>query len=83
MYNNIANKFITSLFIASLGLAANSAMAGPDFFQQQINQRVFQAKQKLQQAEAAKGTERQKLMDQMMQEHQAIMASAPCEANKK
>lgn len=60
-------KLITTLFIASLGFTATSVMAGPDFMQQQMTQRVMQAKQKLNEAEAAQGTERQKLMDEHMQ----------------
>ena len=67
MNNRIINKLITTAFIASFGFAATSAMAGPDFMQQQMTQRVMQAKQKLNKAEAAQGTERQKLMDEHMQ----------------
>ena len=62
------NTLITTAFIASLGFAATSAIAhGPDFEQQRLIMQVQQAKQKLQQAQAAKGAEQQKLMGEHMQ----------------
>jgi len=67
MNKTIINTLITTAFIASLGFAATSALAGQDYFQQQMTQRLMQSKQKLQQAEAAKGAERQKLMAEHMQ----------------
>ena len=68
MKKSIINILITSAFIASLGFAATSAIArDPDFQQQRLMIQVLQAKQKLQQAEAAKGTEQQKLMGEHMQ----------------
>jgi len=69
MKQRMLNKLVATVFIASLGFAATSAVAGPDFFQQQINQKLMQSKQKLKEAEAAKGAERQKLME----EHMKIM----------
>ena len=69
MKKSIINTLITTAFIASLGFTATSAMArgGPDLQQQGLIMQVLQAKQKLQQAEAAKGTEQQKLMGEHMQ----------------
>jgi acyl transferase domain-containing protein len=69
MKQRMLNKLVATVFIASLGFATTSAIAGPDFFQQQINQRLIQSQQKLKAAEAAKGAERQKLME----EHMKIM----------
>lgn len=66
MNKKIINKLITAAVIASFGLTAVSAMAGPDFFQQQMTRQLHEAKQKLKAAEAAKGAERQKLMDEHM-----------------
>lgn len=69
MKKSIINTLITTAFIASLGFTATSAMArgGPDLQQQGLIMQVLQAKQKLQQAEAAKGTEQQKLSGEHMQ----------------
>lgn len=69
MNKSIINTLVTTAFIASLGFTATSAMArgGPDFEQQRLIMQVLQAKQKLQQAEAAKGPEQQKLMGEHMQ----------------
>lgn len=68
MKKSIINTLITTAFIASLGFAATSAIArGPDFEQQRLIMQVQQAKQKLQQAQAAKGAEQQKLMAEHMQ----------------
>ena len=68
MKKSIINTLITTVFIASLGFAATSAIArGPDFEQQRLMVQVLQARQKLQQAEAAKGTEQQKLMGEHIQ----------------
>jgi acyl transferase domain-containing protein len=69
MKQRMLNKLVATVFIASLGFATTSAIAGPDIFQQQINQRLIQSQQKLKAAEAAKGAERQKLME----EHMKIM----------
>ena len=68
MKKSIINTLITTVFIASLGFAATNAIArGTDFEQQRLMVQVLQARQKLQQAEAAKGTEQQKLMGEHMQ----------------
>ncbi len=88
MKKTVINTLITTAFIASLGFATTGAVAGPDLFQQQqLRQRVLESQQKLKQAEAAKGTEQQKLMDQMigqmMEEHKVNMALATCDHVKK
>ena len=77
MKKSIINTLITTAFIASLGFATTSVIAGggPDFQQQRLIIQVLQAKQKLQQAEAAKGTEQQKLMGEhmkMLHENMAV-----------
>jgi hypothetical protein len=73
MKTPILNKLIATAFIACLGFTATSAMAGPDENQRMIQQRVMQAKQKLKEAEAAKGAERQKLMGEHMKMMQETM----------
>ena len=68
MKKSIINTLITTVFIASLGFSATTALArGTDFEQQRLMVQVLQARQKLQQAEAAKGTEQQKLMGEHKQ----------------
>ena len=68
MKKSMINTLITTAFIASLGFSATSAIArGPDFEQQRLIMQVQQAKQKLLQAQAAKGAEQQKLMGEHMQ----------------
>ena len=68
MKKSIINTLITTAFIASLGFTATSAIArGPDFEQQRLMVQVLQARQKLQQAEAAKGAEQEKLSGEHMQ----------------
>ncbi len=67
MKKSIINTLITTLFIASLGLTATSAIAGRDFFQEQLMQNLQVTKQKLETAKAAKGAEQQKLMGEHMQ----------------
>lgn len=67
---------ISAIAICSIGFFSAPASAGPDESQKQMVKRVMQAKQKLQQAEAAKGEERHKLMGehmQMMQENMEKM----------
>jgi len=66
MEKRILNKLIATAFIASLGLTVTSAMAGPDLIQQQLNRQFSESQQKLKEAEAAKGAERQKLMSEHM-----------------
>jgi len=53
--------------VSCIGLISATAIAGPDSFQRDMIQRVQQAKQKLQQAKAAKGDEHKKLMAEHMQ----------------
>lgn len=66
MKKSIINTLITTAFIASLGFAATTVMAGRDFFQEQLIQNMQVTKQKLKQAEAAKGAEQQKLLGEHM-----------------
>jgi len=66
MNKQTIHKMISTIAVCSVGFLSASAIAGPDEFQRQMNQRVMQAKQKMQQAEAAKGEERQKLMGEHM-----------------
>ena len=67
MKTPILHTLVATALIACLGFAATSALAGPDFFQQQSIQQLMKAKQKQKEAEAAKGPERQKLMGEHMQ----------------
>ena len=48
-------------------------MAGQDLIQHEINQQFIQSQQKLKEAEAAKGAERQKLMSEHMKMMHEIM----------
>ncbi|MBX9677036.1 MAG: hypothetical protein K2V71_10585 [Methylotenera sp.] len=67
MKKTLINTLITTAFIASLSFASTGAMAGRDFFQEQLIQNLQVTKQKLKQAEAANGIEQQKLMGDHMQ----------------
>ncbi len=60
------HKMIAVIAICGIGFLSASASAAPDEFQRQMIQRNAQSKLKLQQAEAAKGAERQKLMEEHM-----------------
>jgi Ni/Co efflux regulator RcnB len=66
MNANIVNKLLISVLLINFSLAAPLAIAGPDAFQQQMTQQLLKAKQKQKEVEAAKGAERQKLMDEHM-----------------
>lgn len=66
MKKQTINKMLATCAVYSIAFFSASAMAGPDESHHQMTQRVMQAKQKLQQAEATKGAERQKLMDEHM-----------------
>lgn len=66
MKQQTINKLITTFAICSIGFLSAAAYAGPDANQLEMNRRFTQAKQKLQQAEAAKGAERQKLLGEHM-----------------
>ncbi len=73
MNKSIINTLISTAFIASLGLTATFAIAGPDMIQQQLNQQFMASKQKLKEVEAAMGAERQKLMgEHMKMMHEAM-----------
>ncbi|HPH05180.1 MAG TPA: hypothetical protein PL131_04835 [Methylotenera sp.] len=67
MKKTLINALIATAFLASLSLASTGAMAGRDFFQEQLIQNLQVTKQKLKQAEAAKGAEQQQLLTEHMQ----------------
>ena len=67
MNKHTIHKMIAIIAVSSIGLLSVSAIAGQDSFQREITQRVQQAKQKLKQAEAAKGAEHKKLLGEHMQ----------------
>ena len=60
------NKTIIAIALCSMGFLAVPAMAAQDEFQHQLTLHVIQAREKLQNAKAAQGEERQKLMDEHM-----------------
>jgi biopolymer transport protein ExbB/TolQ len=60
------NRMIATLAVCSISFLSASAFAAQDEFQRQMTQKVMQAKQKLKEAEAAKGAERVKLMEEHM-----------------
>jgi len=66
MEKQFIHKTIATIAVCSIGFLSVSAVAAPDELQRQMIQRAQQAKQKLQQAEAARGAERQKLMGEHM-----------------
>lgn len=67
------SKLLTAVLFSFL-TTSFSAMAAPDEAQRQMIQRAIAAKQKLQQAEAAKGAERKRLMAAHMKMMQEVMA---------
>jgi len=73
MKKQMLNQLVATVFIASLGFTATAALAGPDSAQQQMIQQLMKSKQKLKEAEAAKGAERQKLMGEHMKMMQGTM----------
>jgi len=78
MKKQTISKMIAIITICSIGFLSASAIAGPDENQRMLQQQIMKAKQKLKEAEAAKGTERQKLMGEhmkMMQENMKNCAS--------
>ncbi|MDP3211577.1 hypothetical protein [Methylotenera sp.] len=81
MSKPIINKLIAVIALSCIGFLSTSAFAAQDEFQRQMTQKVMEAKQKLKEAEAAKGAERQKLMSEhlkMMQENmQKMQAMKP------
>lgn len=60
------NKMIATLAVCSLSFLSVSAIAAQDEFQRQMTQQIMKAKQKLKEAEAAKGAEKVKLMEEHM-----------------
>jgi uncharacterized membrane protein len=66
------SKFLVAALIAMLSTSF-SATAAPDEAQRQAIQRAMAAKQKLKQAEAAKGAERQTLMAEHMKMMKEVM----------
>lgn len=66
MTNHKVNKIIAILIVSSFGFLSTPLLAGQDDNQRQLTQQVLKSKQILQQAEAAKGAERQKLMGEHM-----------------
>lgn len=73
MKQKSAKTMIATLAVCGISLFSASAIAGQDESQRQMMQRVMQSKQMLQQAEAAKGAERQKLMGNHLEMMQGIM----------
>ena len=67
MSNKMMNTIVTTALIACLGFASASAMAGRDFFQEQLIQNIQVTKQKLEEAKAAKGAEQQTFLTQHSQ----------------
>jgi Flp pilus assembly protein TadB len=57
---------IAIVAVSCISFLSTSAFAAQESFQRDITRQVQEAKQKLQQAEAAKGAERQKLMGEHM-----------------
>lgn len=66
MNTNTIRNTIVAIAACGIALASISVYAGPDEFQMQMTRKLHEAKQKLQQAEAAKGAERKKLMEEHM-----------------
>ncbi|MGZ8984301.1 MAG: hypothetical protein ACXW11_10165 [Methylotenera sp.] len=66
MKKQTIHRMIATLAVCSLSFISVSAIAAQDEFQRQMTQQVMKAKQKLKAAEAAKGTERKKLMGEHM-----------------
>jgi hypothetical protein len=71
--STIAKLFVASLAAVALVLPLAS-MAGPDQQQQMLIQKVQQAKKELAAAQAATGTERQKMMETHMKMMDEVMA---------
>lgn len=67
MNKHTIHKMIAIVAVSCIGFLSAPAFAGQDSAQRDITQRVIQAKQKLQQAEAAKGAEHKKLLGEHMQ----------------
>lgn len=67
------NKIIATFAVCGIVFFSVSAVAGQDESQRQMMQSIMQSQQMLQQAEAAKGAERQKLMSNHLNMMQGIM----------
>jgi biopolymer transport protein ExbB/TolQ len=71
MNKHSIHKMIAIVAVSCIGIISASAFAAQDSLQHDITLNIIKAKQKLQQAEAAKGAERKKLLSehtQMMKE---------------
>lgn len=64
MNKTIINTLMAAVFSASLGFASSSAIAGRDFFQEQLIQNLQQSKQKLEKAKLARGIQQQNLINE-------------------
>lgn len=73
MKNKISHKLISILAVCGLGFISAYAIAGQDVSQQQMMQSVMQSQHMLQQAQAATGPDRQKLMSNHLAMMQGIM----------
>lgn len=73
MKKQTIHKMIVIFAVCSLGFLSVSAIAGADENQRMLQQQIIKSRQKLQQAEAAKGPERQKLMGEHMKMMQETM----------
>lgn len=66
MKKQMIHRIIVTIAACSIGAIALPSIAGQDESQRQMTQRILKAKQTLKQAEAAKGSERHKLMGEHM-----------------
>jgi len=66
MKNQTIHRMIATLVVCGISFLSVSAIAAQDESQRQMTQQVMKAKQKLKEAEAAKGAERNKLMGEHM-----------------
>lgn len=73
MKTSILSKLVAAAFVVSLSFTATSAVAGQDESQRQMTQQVLKAKQKLKEAEAAEGADRQRLIGEHMKMMQETM----------
>lgn len=60
------SSMIAAIALCAIGFMSVNAIAGQDEAQRQMTQQIMKAKQKLKEAEAAKSTDRQKLMGEHM-----------------
>jgi hypothetical protein len=73
MNRRILSVVASTLLSTALFVSANSAFAGPDIFQQQLNQQLVKSKQQLQAAQKAKAAERDRLMAEHMHTMHEVM----------